>query len=103
VVIGVDAISVSNPFVGVNSVTQERESFLFVLNLQPISPHVSCPPIHVLSSNTGNANDQTQRRIDEIIAWRAVAKIPVLGIASDGDKCDNAHHEGFFNFWNVVE
>jgi hypothetical protein len=103
VVIEVDAVSVSNTFVGVNSVAQERESFMFLLNLQPISPRLPCRPIHVRSPETGNANRPIQRRIDEIIAWLAMAKIPVRGIASDGDKCYNARHERFFNFWNVVE
>jgi hypothetical protein len=103
VVIGVDGVSVSNTFVGVNSVAQERESFMFLLNLQPISPHLPCRPIHVLSSETGNANELIQPRIDEIIAWRAVPKIPVLGIASDGDERSNAGHEKFVNFLNGVE
>jgi hypothetical protein len=32
-----------------------------------------------------------------------MAKIPVLGIASDGDKCDNARQEKLFNSGNAVE
>jgi hypothetical protein len=79
----------------VNSVAQERESFMFLLNLQPIFPHLPYRPIHVLSSETGDANTPIQRRIDEIIASLVIAKIPVLGIASDRDECCNARHERF--------
>jgi hypothetical protein len=43
VVIGMDAVSVSNTFVGVNSVAQERESVIFLLNLPPISPVAAMP------------------------------------------------------------
>jgi hypothetical protein len=103
VVVGVDAVSASNMFVGVNSVAEERESFMVLPSLQPMSPHLSCRPIHVLSSETGNANEPIQGRIDEIIAWLTTAILSVLGIASDGDKCDNARQEKVFNFWNPVE
>jgi hypothetical protein len=57
VVIGVDAVSVWNTFIGVNIVAQQRESFIFLLNLQPISAHLPGRPIHVLNSETGNANE----------------------------------------------
>jgi hypothetical protein len=69
VAIGVDAVSVSNTFVGMTSVTQEKESVLFLLNLQPVFPDLPCRSIHFLGSETGHANDRVQRRIDEIIGW----------------------------------
>jgi hypothetical protein len=58
VVIGVDAVSVSNTFVGMTSVTREGESFMFLLNLQPICPDLPCRPIHVLGSETAGRSIQ---------------------------------------------
>jgi hypothetical protein len=103
IIFEVDAISVCNTFIGMSSVTQEKEGYVFLLNLQPIFPELHCIPIHVLGFETGNTNKSVQRRIDEVVACLREARIFVFGIASDGDPSDNPRHEKFFNFWSIAE
>jgi hypothetical protein len=103
VIIGVGAISVCNTFVGMSRVIQEKEKYMFLLNLRPIFPESHCRPIRVVGSETGNVNESFQRRIDEIVACSREARIFVLGIASDGDPSYNPRHEKFFNFWRIAE
>jgi hypothetical protein len=93
VAVAVDAISVSHTFVGMCGMTRETESYMFPLNLQPIHPGIPCRPIHVLGSETGNANQSIQRQITEMIVCLKNAKISVLGIAFDGDRGYSACHE----------
>jgi hypothetical protein len=103
VIIGADAISVCNTFIGMSSVTQEKEGYMFLLNLQPIFPELHCRPIHSLVSETGDVSKCVQRRIDEVVACLRDARIFVLEIASDGDPSYNPRHEKFFNFWSIAE
>jgi hypothetical protein len=68
----------NHPFVGVRSVTQEKESYMFLLGLPPMFPDLSCGPISLLGSRTGNANVPVQRQIDAVIACLKDARISVL-------------------------
>jgi hypothetical protein len=53
VVVALDAISVSNTYIGISGMTRETESCMFLLNLRPIHSGIPRRSIHVLGSETG--------------------------------------------------
>jgi hypothetical protein len=97
-VLAIDAISCSNPFLGMKHVDLSEIAYLFMIYLQPINPDIKCRPLFVIESEHGIGNERIQTKIDEILA-RIQLLIPRRFIASDGDSSYYERHRSFMDFW----
>jgi hypothetical protein len=74
---------------------EQTYSSLFVYQVQPVGPRLTCCLVHAIAAINGEGNKST------IIALEAIAKqlreslFTVLGHAFDGDSCFNRLHDGF--------
>jgi hypothetical protein len=83
-VLGVDAVSCANTFVGTKQGDESDITYLFVVHFQPLIPGPKCSPLFIVESKSGRADDAIQAKIDQIIAIARTRILRVL-IASDGD------------------
>jgi hypothetical protein len=100
VVLGVDAISCANTFVGMKHVAESEVAYLFVVYLQPVIPGPKCSPLFIIESKSGMADDEVQKTIDTIIAI-ARQRIRWVLLASDGDPSYYERHRVFLQFWEA--
>jgi hypothetical protein len=93
----IDAISYSSAFLNAYEIKESGDSYLFLVNLQPLHPDAKCHPLFCVSSKTDNGSD-IQGFFDQIVI-KVQMQIPVPAISFDGDPSSNFRHDNFFIWW----
>jgi hypothetical protein len=79
----IDAISCSSTFLNAYEIKVSDESYIVLVNLQPLHPDAKCQPLFCLSLKMVNGSD-IQGTFDQIVT-DAETHMPVPAILSDGD------------------
>jgi hypothetical protein len=74
--IAADAISCSDTFVGAKSSRRLDNSYMFLINLQPLIPGCPCHPILIVPAQTGSANQTIRTLIDFVVGAVKANGIP---------------------------
>jgi hypothetical protein len=99
-VLGGDAVSCANTFVGLKQVEESDVADLFVVYFQPLIPGPKCSPLFILESKLGVTDDAIQAKIDQIIVSARSRILRVL-IAADGDPSYNNRNNIFMQYWET--
>jgi hypothetical protein len=93
----IDAISCSSTFLNAYEIKESNDSYLFLVNLQPLHPNAKCQPIACLSAATGNGSD-IQGTFDQNM-MKVKTHIRVSSLSSDSDPFCNCRRNDFFIWW----
>jgi hypothetical protein len=97
VCLDIDAIPCSSTFLNSYEVKESDDSYMFLVNLQPLHADAKCQPLFCVSSKTGDGLD-----IQELfgpIVTKVQVQIPVPAISFDGDPSYNFRRDDFFIWW----
>jgi hypothetical protein len=75
-------------------------SSLFVYHIQPVNPRLPCAVIHVVPAVNGKGNPKTVGQLSRLeFRLKTAFRIPVVGVAFDGDSAFNQIHTLFASDW----
>jgi hypothetical protein len=72
-------------------------SSLFVHQVQPTVPNLTCCAIHCVATTNGKGNPATVAKLKEMAGILGTKGFNILGYAFDGDSCFDPLHSGFMD------
>jgi hypothetical protein len=72
---------------------------LFVYQVQPVDPRLTCCLVHATAAINENGNESTIIALEAIATQLRKNLFTVVGHAFDGDSCFNRLHDGFQDAW----
>jgi hypothetical protein len=78
---------------------EQAYSSLFVYQVQPVDPRLTCYRVHTTAAINGKGDERIIIALEVIATQLRESLFTVLGYVFDGDLCFNRLHNGFQDAW----